>query len=64
MSRRVSAPPLTPCPDPVLWFSRLIRAVDEKDWPMAVLMRDTLASLGWDVRERPRKAPRNEGGGR
>lgn len=50
--------------DPVLWFARLVRAVEEKDWPMAVLMRDTLARLGWDVRERSRKARQTRGGGR
>ena len=60
-----AAPPPTEG-DPVLWFARLVRAVEEKDWPMAVLMRDTLASLGWDVRDRAprRKALQGQGGGR
>ena len=67
MNRRNPAPPpASHEADPVLWFARLVRAVEEKDWPVAVLMRDALAKLGWEVRERarkPRKATRKEGGG-
>jgi len=53
--RKPAPPPPSSDSDPVLWFARLVRAVAEKDWPVAVLMRDTLASVGWDVRQRPRK---------
>jgi hypothetical protein len=53
MSRQVRPDPLLE--DPVGWFFRLVRAVNECDWGLAIEAQRQLARLGWDVRQRPRR---------
>jgi hypothetical protein len=37
--------------DSIYWFARVIRAVYEKDWPLANVARAKLAALGWEIRQ-------------
>ena len=41
-----------------MWFARLARAVEEKDWLVVSAAREKLAVYGFDVREAPRKCRR------
>lgn len=50
MSRIQTAPSRSIPDDPILWFARLVRADQERDYPLALLMLDQLEKAGWDVR--------------
>ena len=66
MPRRNPPPQADPGVTAQIWFARLTRAVAEQDWPLAVLMRDELAALGWNVSgdgRKPRQTRRKEGRG-
>jgi hypothetical protein len=53
MSRAVADPPGPTHVDPILWFSRLVRADADRDYPVALLMQQQLAAQGWEVRRIP-----------
>lgn len=60
MSRAVANPSGPTHVDPLLWFSRLVRADAERDYPVALLLQRQLAGQGWEVRRIPvRKADRS-----